>query len=106
MSNRSATEATPLLDPEVSEPGASSSPGVANRARAFRLATTASLVTGILTLILLAVCMVLMTGAPRNYNPPYEIYYTFAPVAGSVSAARLPPHSFSLVLRMNLFSAD
>jgi hypothetical protein len=37
------------------------------------------------------VCMILFTGAPSNYNPPYEIYYTFAPIAGFVSTARRPP---------------
>ena len=85
MSNQSATEATPLLDPEVPGPGVSN--GLANRALAFRIATTASLVTGVLTLIFLTVCMLLLSGAPPTYYPPYEIYYTFAPVAGFVSAA-------------------
>ncbi len=85
MSDQPVAETTPLLDPEVRSPGGSN--GLANRAWAFRIATTASLIAGVLTLILLAVCMGLLSRSPPTYSTPYEIYYTFAPIAGFVGAA-------------------
>ncbi len=86
MSGQSATETTPLLEAEVPSPGGAGN-GLAKRAVAFRIATTVSLVTGVLTLIFVVVSMALLAGAPPTYNTPYQIYYTFAPVAGFVSAA-------------------
>ena len=88
MSNPSATEATPLLDREVPSAGVKS--GFASRALVFRITTAVALVAGILTLIFLVVCMILFSGAPPTYYPPYNIYYSFAPVAGFVSAAAPP----------------
>ena len=82
MSNRSATENTPLLEPEVASPGVGNR--LANRAVAFRIVTTASLVAGVLTLIFLVVCVGLLSRAPQMYYPPYPMYYNFAPAAGSV----------------------
>jgi hypothetical protein len=48
------------------------------------------------------VCMILLSGAPSMYNPPYEVYYTFAPVAGFVcsilAVARESSRADSLLL--------
>lgn len=84
MSDQSNSETTPLLASEPASPRVGG-PGLAGRQAAFRIATTASLVTGVLTLIFLVACMVLFSGAPPTYSPPYEVYYTFAPVAAFVS---------------------
>lgn len=97
MSHQPATESTPLLDAEAPTPGVSNGPG--NRALAFRIATAASLVTGVLTLIFLATCMILLSGAPPTYYPPYQIYYTFASVAGFVSSAAPCPRCKRALLR-------
>ena len=83
MSNPRAHESTPLLEREA--PASRDGSGPASRAMAFRVATITSFVAGVLTLMLAAVCMVLVSRAPVEYTPPYQIYYTFAPVIGFVS---------------------
>jgi hypothetical protein len=86
MSDQQPTENTPLLDPEAST-AVGNNNGVSNhaRARAFRIATTASFATSILTLIFLSIIMILISNGPAEYNPPYGIYYSFAAIMGSVS---------------------
>lgn len=58
-----------------------------NNSRLMRLATVMSLVTGLLTLAFLVASMGIMSRAPSQYYPPYELYYSFAPIAGFVSTS-------------------
>ncbi|KAB5566067.1 hypothetical protein GE09DRAFT_1283938 [Coniochaeta sp. 2T2.1] len=66
--------------------------------RAFFLATAASLVAGALTIVLLITTMIIMSNRPRDYYPPYEVYYSFAPIAGCSIIALV--HSGTTFLRL------
>ncbi|KAB5542784.1 hypothetical protein GE09DRAFT_226265 [Coniochaeta sp. 2T2.1] len=66
--------------------------------RAFFLATVASLVAGALTIVLLIITMIIMSNRPRDYYPPYEVYYSFAPIAGCSIIALV--HSGTTLIRL------
>jgi hypothetical protein len=76
------SERAPLLPQQAHE----TSPAASGDPRPIWFATTTSVAAGLLTLIFLVASMVLMSSAPSQYYPPYELYYSFAPIAGFVSA--------------------
>lgn len=70
--------------------------------RAFIVATIASLVSGVLTLIFLVASMIVMSGRPENYYPVFDIYYYFAPTAGFVSLSPIIAVSWRKTVRIDV----
>jgi len=88
MSNN-AGEREPLLGARpdgAAEPESSGLPPAVLH-RSFVLATMASLIAGTLTIFLLVVSAIVMGKRPKDYRPPWEVYYHFAPTAGWVRAS-------------------